>query len=217
MMNHELAHLAIRSRLASVVVVTTGSVTLSATATGYARTTGSFVTDGFAVGMEVTPTGFTQTTVGVVTKVEALALEIAGGRSVESAGAGRSLTTKLPTKRGWENVTLTPIAGQPYVELDYVPATTQLLSIPNVGGTVEETGLAVLRWYGLANAGLLDLTRAAQAVLALFKPGQTLTLSDGSALRWRENPGPFRGQARADAPGWAVITVTIPWRLYTTN
>src|SRR3972149_4040320 len=100
----ELAHLAIRSRVASVVVATTGSITMSATATGYARTTGSFLTDGFAVGMEVTPTGFTQTTVGIVTNVETLALEIFGGRAVQSAGAGRTLTTKLPTKRGWENV-----------------------------------------------------------------------------------------------------------------
>jgi hypothetical protein len=216
MLDHEIAQLALQERLQTVEVATTGSTTLSATATGYARSAGSFVTDEFAAGMEVTPTGFTQTSIGVVTRVEVLNLTIAGGRTVESAGAGRTIAAKLPLLRGWENIKLEPVSGRPYISADYVPATTQLLTTRSPG-VVEETGLYVVRWYGLANVGLLGLTRCAQAVLALFPPGNTLSLSDGSALRWRENPGPFRGLARADAPGWAVVTVTVPWRLYTTN
>lgn len=39
--------------------VTTGSTALSATSTGYARAAGSFLADGFAVGMLVSGAGFT--------------------------------------------------------------------------------------------------------------------------------------------------------------
>jgi len=216
-LDHRLAQQAIEARLRTVVVVTTGAQTLSASATGYARTTGSFLTDGFAPGMEVTPTGFTQTDVGMVIGVTDLALEIEGGRTLQGAGAGRTLSVGIPTLQAWENMAFEPQTGRPFVEGDYVPATTQLLSCPSAGGTVEETGLYVTRWYGLAGTGLLALSRAASALLALFPPGGTLTLANGSALRWRENPGPWRGQARPDLPGWAVVTVTIPWRSYTTN
>jgi hypothetical protein len=216
-LDHELAYLALRQRLATVVVATTGTMTLTATAAGYTRSSGSFLTDGFAAGQEVTPSGFTQTDVGVVTHVDESTLTIAGGRQAQSAGAGRSLSVQLPAVRVWENATTKPVAGRPYVEADYVPATAQLLTAPAVGGIVEETGLFVVRWFGVGNVGFLDLNRAASAVLELFRPGQTLALADGSALRWRENPGPFRGQVRPDGAGWSLVVITIPWRLYTLN
>jgi uncharacterized protein DUF4128 len=214
--NHVLAELALQNRLAGVTVVTTGTMTLAATATGYTRAAGSFLTDGFAAGMEVTPVGFTTTTRQMVTKVEALTLTT-GAHTVDSAAGSRSLAVGLPEIRAWENIGVTPIAGRPYVEADYVPATAQLLTAPSAGGVVEETGLYVTRLYGVANTGFLALAKYAGAILALFPPGATLNLSDGSALRYRENPGPFRGSARADTPGFAVVTITVPWRSYTTN
>ena len=59
MISNSAVLLALRNRALSLVVATTGSVSLSATATGYARAAGSFVTDGFKVGMDLTATGFT--------------------------------------------------------------------------------------------------------------------------------------------------------------
>ncbi len=216
-MNHELAQLALEARIRTVVVATTGLVTLAATATGYTRSTGSFLTDGFAAGMEVVPAGFTQTDAGVITNVDDLTMTINGGRTIQGAGAGRSLIAGLPQLRAWENVELEPVSGRPYFEGDYVPATRDLRTVPAAGGITEDTGIYVVKWYGIAGTGLLALSRAANALLALFKPGDVLALVDSTALRIREKPGPWRGQARADAPGWAVVTVTIPWRLYSTN
>ena len=87
---------------------TTGSANLSATATGYARTTGSFVTDGFRVGHTITASGFSNSTNNgrsVVTAVTATALTVTktGGTVAEAGAAGRTITgdaTMEVTKAG---------------------------------------------------------------------------------------------------------------------
>jgi uncharacterized protein DUF4397 len=71
---------------------------LSATATGYARATGSFVTDGYRVGQTITASGFTNAANNgrsVVTAVTATALTVTktGGTVAEAAGtANRTIT-----------------------------------------------------------------------------------------------------------------------------
>jgi hypothetical protein len=75
---------------------TTGSQTLSATATGYARATGSFVTNGFAIGDEITASGFaTAANNGrsVVTAVTATTIDVTktGGTVAEAAATARTL------------------------------------------------------------------------------------------------------------------------------
>ena len=90
---------------------TTGnSATLSATATGYARTSGSFITNGFAVGQEVTATGFTNPEnngTSRITAVTATALTVnktvptvveaaATGRSITAEGSSISVTRSTP-------------------------------------------------------------------------------------------------------------------------
>lgn len=218
MVNHELAQLALEARVKSVVVATTGSITLAAAAPGYTRSSGSFLVDGFAVGMEITPAGFAQNNPSVITAVTALTMTVEPTPAAQAAGAGRSLTAGLPLLRDWGNIGIgTPPTGRPYIEADYVPGPPQLLTIPAAGGTIETMGLYVVRWYGVANVGDLALQRAARALLDLFRPGYTLTLSDGTALRWREDFGPSPGQIRQAGPGWAVLPITIPWRIYSTN
>jgi ferritin-like protein len=76
----------------------TGTVSLSATATGYGRTAGSFVTDGFAVGQQVTASGFTNPAnngSSVVSAVTATALTVTKtpATAAEAAAAGRSIAT----------------------------------------------------------------------------------------------------------------------------
>lgn len=216
MPDHLAIQLALRARLLTLEVCTTGSTTLAATATGYSRAGGSFLTDGFAVGMEVTPTGFTETDRGMITAVDALTMTIDGGRDVESSGAGRTLAVGLPQYRGWDNTRLDPEGGRPYIEEQYIPATVSLLSGPADGGTVEDTGLYVVRWYGQADTGLSALAEPTSAILELFKPGTGLTVADGT-VRVRGDIGPSRGPILADLPGWVVVTVSIPWRLYSVN
>lgn len=74
----------------------TPTTPLSATATGYARATGSFLTDGFAPGMQITAAGFTTAANNgrsTVVAVTATSLDVtkATPTVVEAAGAGRSL------------------------------------------------------------------------------------------------------------------------------
>ena len=75
-------------------IFTTGLTSLSATATGYARAAGSFITDGFLVGTPITVTGFG--TVGnngtaVVTAVTATSLTVDRILIPEAAGTGRRI------------------------------------------------------------------------------------------------------------------------------
>lgn len=220
------AQLALRNRAIGLSVCTTGSTTLSATATGYARASGSFVTDGFAVGMEILASGFTSAAnngYAVVTSVSALALGVSGGRTAEAAGSGRTLAVGLPELRRWENTDpLTdgapsePTRGRPYIEEDFVPATATVFTFPANGGQVEETGLYVIRWYGLAGTGMSAVRQSVGALRARFSPGTPLTVS-GATLRVRADLGPFSGPVRPDGRGWAICTLTVPWLARSVN
>lgn len=214
-------HLALRARLLTLAVVTTGSTTLEATATGYARAAGSFLDDGFEPGMEVTPSGFASTTPGTVTAVAALTLTIDGGRTAEAAGAGRTLAVGLPSRMAWENVPLAPVVGQPFGEEEFVPTPGRARTFPADVASMEETGLYVVRVYVPQQVGTNALRRYADALVALFKAGTGLTPATGHTLRVRSDFAPWASgvrfqtdaTGRAVAAGWAVVTVTIPWRL----
>lgn len=217
MINHSLVNLALRARALALSVCTTGLTTLSATATGYARTAGSFVADGFVVGMEVTPAGFTEATPCCISVVTAGALTIGGGRSAQASGAGRSLTVGLPAIRVYDNVALTPTPGRWYVEGEYSPSTAALSTLTASRGYGEVTGEYYWRLYGIAGVGDLAFLTVATALLALYPPGDGQALSDGAKLHIGRDPAPRIGGILPDAPGFAVLTVTIPWRCSFTN
>lgn len=139
------------------------------------------------------------------TPVDNTAIQLALRARVMTLGA-------LPALRSWENVEFTPTNGQPYIEEDFVPATVTLKGlIP--GGLVENTGLYIIKWYGLSNTGLNSITHGVDQLLALFPPGATITASSGDVVRIRGDVAPYRGQLRQDLPGWAVVLVTIPYRV----
>lgn len=76
----------------------TGSITLSSTATGYLRTTGSFIDDGFQVGMPITVTGFDSAATNgraVVTAVSATSLVVSKSPmpATEAAKSGRRIVS----------------------------------------------------------------------------------------------------------------------------
>lgn len=216
MINHKLAQDAFRARAESLVVATTGSATLSATPAGYARASGSFVTDGFVKGMEVSPTAFTQTTPGIVTAVAPLLLTISGGRTVQSSGSGRTLSVGLPLMRAYENDQFVADATRPYVTEEFVPGGTGIKTFPRRIGRFQEDGLSVWSWYGITGVGKDALTASVDALMRLFTPATLLPLSDGSSIDIPGDAAVYRSQIRR-IESWAVITVQIPWRAHTRN
>lgn len=122
----------------------------------------------------------------------------------------------LPAGREWENIAFTPTPGVPFVEEDYVPGTSALIAGHRSRGTVEDTALYVLRWYGVAGQGTATMNSGITSLLALFPPGQTITASDGTVVRVRGDMAPNRGQI-INVEGWAMAPVTIPVRVYTQN
>ena len=218
MVDHRAIELACRARLQTLLVCTTGSATLAGTATGYARTTGSFVTDGFEQGMELAASGFSLPANNgprTVTGVTDLALSCAGC-AAEAAGAGRTLTVGLPARAGWENVDFAPAAGRPSCEEHYLPGPAAVSTIgPN--GRIVSLPEYVINLYATDNQGIGALAAYATAILTLFPPELVIGLANGDLLRVRGDQAPFRGQLLPDQPGWAVLPVTIPLRCYSLN
>ena len=89
-----------------IVGTTTGSISMSATATTYVRSTGSFIADGFYVGETVTASGFTVANAannnngqGVITNLTATVMTMAAKTppmAVEAASAGKTITKDPP-------------------------------------------------------------------------------------------------------------------------
>lgn len=216
MMDLLATHLALRNRALSLIVETTGSTSLSATATGYNRVAGSFVADGFSPGMEITPAGFATNTVDVLITVTASDLTTKNARPVEVAAGGRTISVGVPALRAFENVDLIPVAGRPYFEEDFVPGTNTLRTFPAQGATGEETGLYVLKIYGLSNVGISAIRKTIDALKALFAPGTTLT-AGVNTVRVRSDVSVQSGQILPQGNGWSVCVLTIPWRAYSIN
>lgn len=209
MINNLLALAALRARLKSLVVATTGSTALASTATGYTRLTGSFIDEGFERGMEVVPSGFPSNAPGIVSVVNDLSMTIEGGRSASASSAGRSLTVGLPSHRAWENMPFTPEDRRWFIEEDYIPGPAFSVTI---GSTheVQVEPMYVLRLYGLSGIGITAIYLVADAILRLYAPGTALPMSDGQVLRVKGDPAPNRGQVVAEGASHALTVITVP-------
>lgn len=210
-----MMQLAMRARALTLMVTTTGVTSLSATSTGYARTTGSFFTDLFYPGMEITPAGFATNLPRVITAVTPLAITVSGAVPVEAAAGGRSLTVGLPSSRAWENVAFQPTAGVPWVEEQFIPGPMAQVTLgPN--GVLEATPMYALYVNLPAETGL-TVKRYVNALRTLFAPRTAIPLASGDVLRVRSDTGPYAGQLQQGQPGFAVQPLTIPLRLLTQN
>lgn len=211
--NHSALRLAMRTRLRSLSVCTTGTTTLAATTTGYSRVTGSFVTDGFRAGMEVTPAGFTANPVSVITAVTATTITVADARAAQGSAAGKSLTVALPTAQAWEDVKFQPTARVPFVIEQYLPGPAELVTL-QPGGQVEYLPQYVVQVVTPDKTGGSAAYGYADALLRHFPVGLTLTASDGSVARVRGQPAPFSSQLIPYTDGAMVVTVSIPFRVH---
>lgn len=224
-----LTRLALRTKLLTLAVCSTGSMSLSATATGFHRASGSFITDGFVPGMWFTRTGFSVNTPGVITAVTATDLAVTlyaiaftnGVQSVtspavavETAASGRTITVGLP-RQAWENVAFTPIAGVPYVREDFVPGPSEKVTYGPTG-IVEWLPLFEPQIHVASGTGSDASDLYTGALLALFAPGTPITVS-GASVVVRGKPAPYSGQLLQSEPGFAVTPVTVPLRLRTRN
>lgn len=234
MLNHLTVRRAVRARLGTLVAATTGVTSLSATATGYARAAGSFVTDGFEVGMELRGSGFANAVnngVGVVTRVAPLALTVSmwvatttnGVRTVtrpanvaESAAGGRALTVGLPSFVSYDNVELTPETGVPYWDEQYVRG-------PNVLGTIGPQGRIVGEPMYLPRINVQKDTsdeaasRYADAMVNVFPPGDKIVLADGNVIEVRADQAPYAGQLLPNGAGFSGLLCTVPLRVRSIN
>lgn len=213
---HEAIQLAVRARALTLSVVTTGSLTLSTVGSTYTRASGSFITDGFRVGMEVTPAVFSDTTRRIVTRVEALTLTVDSAPTTQTAVAGASLSVGLPEIRVWENLTTAPEGDRWHVVEAYLPGGVEQVTTGRAG-QLEVTPLYVLDCYAPANTGIGALAVMADALCAHFPSQLALALANGDTVRVRGRPAPTRSALTRPTPGQARVTVTIPLRLRTAN
>ena len=216
MLNNRQAILAIRTQLLTVEVTTTGSTTLAATATGFTRATGSFITDDFVVGQEVTPSGFTNNAVAVIKSVTATEIVVDTARPVEVAASGRTIKVGLPELRAWENKELRPNDRRWFIEEEFIPGVNRVVTSGPLA-EIDHEPMYVVKVYGLPNRGVGALYNMADGILDTFRPRLALTLVDTTVLRVTSINAPYRGQVMLDADGFALIVVTIPFWARTRN
>jgi hypothetical protein len=128
-----------------------------------------------------------------------------------------ALSTRLNTTPGIYatqydgTASVKPIPSVGYVEKDFSPSTATAITVgPN--GTVERTGLYVVRLYSPSNGGTA-LDALADAVLAVFPRYLDLAVSGGFVLRIDGGIAPTRDDLVASTAGRSAIAVTIPWRI----
>jgi hypothetical protein len=234
-MKYELLQYGLRARLVTLEVCATGLVSLAATATGYTRASGSFLDDGFRVGMEIEAAGFAQAAcngTSVITAVTALtmtvtAYDIAAVATpdgytmtprtlvVDAAAGSRSLTAGCPKMRAWENTRFTPLVGIPYVSEELLPGGMNILTM-GTRATLEAKPIYVVRWHGLPGDGIAAVKKAVDKLLEHFPPGLAIAFgTDVARVRGDIAPTPSPLVLIEDGP--AVTTCSIPLRCQTLN
>jgi hypothetical protein len=213
--------LALRTKLLTLSVTTTGTLALAATATQYTRAAGSFLTDGFAVGMEITPAGFANNSRAVITDVTALTITAKriiattangvttytlGPLTAEASAGGRSLTVGLPSQRAWENDAFQPTAGIPWVREEFSLGARGQITI-GPGGDVRGEPQYTIH-ISVPAGTRLTAKRYSGAGRELFAPGVDIPIT-GGRLRVRGNPAPLTGPLLPSAPGFATQPLVI--------
>lgn len=216
MLDHDDALRALRTHLLAMPnIATTGSATIGATKSAFARNAGSFITDGFVAGMEALPSGFSNNTPCGIKKVTDLGMDLRQeDRTIEAAASGRSLTVQLPYLKSWENRKAKPDANLWFLEEEYIAGPTTQVTLSEY----DNFPTYVIKLYGFTNTGSQALNKVAKGVLTHFKPSTAIAINGGANhLRVRGRPSPFAGQILQDGEGYAFIVLTIPVRVRTLN
>lgn len=130
----------------------------------------------------------------------------------------------LPAKRVWENEKpYAPVAGTSYVLEQFVPGPSQLYtaSANGANGIKDARGLYIVQWFAPAGngapnvGGITELRDGADAILNAFPPGRGFPLTSGLVLRVRGDQAPTPSQIIQLDTGFAYVSVTVPWVVYT--
>jgi hypothetical protein len=214
MVDDHLVLLAIRQRLLTLSVI---DVPVDATPleNGFARVVGSFVADGFMLGMEVTPIyAAGRGTTVVVQSVTPSELLVNG--TVDQGQNPIRFGVYLPEKQSWENVEFTPEDKRWFIEEDYLPGPQTRITLGKIAEFDVEPAY-ILRLYGLAGTGSGAVYKVAGAIVKLFEAGTMFPTGDGHIVRVRSDIAPRPGQLVSEEPSHAMIPITIPMRIRTSN
>lgn len=172
---------AFRERLLTLVDVDhSPGVSVSLASGVFTRASGSWLTAGFAPGMEVTVSSFTGSPLyGVVDTVSALALKLGVSGSQTVAGGGRFVVA-LPGKRentndtnrhriAFEGADFFPVDGFPYVAESVRAGSSSLRPIANPSGVgLAEHALEATATLFYPKRGTLAIERMAGALMTLL-------------------------------------------------
>lgn len=228
------AHLRVRARALTLEVVAV-TADIAATETGYERSAGSFLDDGFEVGHEVVGSGFVagvNNSAKVITAVDDLTITTRGystkgdGDRVLGSTAGTSaeaeaevtLSVGLPVSVEWENERLTPGVGIPWWREEWSPGPAQ--RIGPAGGPIESFVDYFLTLFIPEGVGPRAARSYASAILEHFPPGHPIVLTDSSVgCRVRGDVAPRAGQAvqSVDPQGFLELPITVPLLLRTAS
>jgi hypothetical protein len=220
MISHEDIQTTLRTYLLTLSVCEATAVdevtplTLGASASGYTRTDGgSFITDGFSVGMEVLGAGFTKAANNgnkTVTAVSASLLSCAGC-ALETASEGPTLEVGVPSRRAWEDVKFEPLVGNPYVVEQYIPGPESAPAAPN---DMELFPMYAVHVYVPSNNDIYASARYADALRRHFSPKTKIAVGT-EWIRVRADTSTQVGQRVNPKPGFSLVPVTIPLRVRT--
>lgn len=216
MVDHQEIQLALRSDLSSIVYADTGTVSLASSGSTFTRSSGSFLVDGFRVGMEIASSGFTDdVSATVVTQVSALSMAVEDALGTDGESGGRRLYAGLPSGMAWENVEFDPVPGRPHFVEQYLPGPIEQLSFgAGVDSYLESEPSWVVRVSVREGVGVGAINAYADAIVNRFYPGRALSLPGGGIVRVRGDTSPFRGQILHVEAGWATVSVTVPLRTH---
>jgi hypothetical protein len=158
---------------------TTGSThVLSATATGYARSSGDFIAQGFIVGLPINATGFTNALnngASTVTAVTATTLDVTktGGTAVEPG----AVTASFGASTAGYTRTIGSFITDGFLVGHTVNA-TGFIDSANNGGPCTVTAVTAV---------LLTCTKSPQTVAEVEAPGRTLTVTNQRTIANADN------------------------------
>jgi hypothetical protein len=214
MIRHDLLLLALWARVDTLSVVTTGSTTLGASGSTYTRASGSFITDGFAPGMETLDWN---SALRVVEKVEALTLTVDSAPTAASQASGRTLAVGPPSRFAHENVHFDPTQGYPWLEDALISGPTRQLTTGTSEATIEWDPIYRLWVHVPENVGSLAALKYVDALLLHLRSNTSVTLTGGATVHVRTDAGPYVGAIVRQRPGFVTALLTVNMRQHLLN
>lgn len=205
---------AVRQRLLSMLIATTGNVATLSVANGrYAISGGAdFAAMGFSAGDEITAAGFSNAAnngTATITAVTTTTITVDKNLVPEAAGGTRSLKVQLVASRAWEGREFVATKGKPFFRESFRPVSSTVRGVGN-DAIVEHLIAVRFTFFYPTNTGLMGLERQVGACMALFKPSTALGYNVTTGQIYRAERTPITQE-----PDWVSATSSFDIRAYT--